>query len=116
MPRLLQWLRDKNSSASSQSHSYQQHPKPLYLEHSTQSDVEAGGPWTRSGSTAAILADNYIRLEEQSRVDGLRPYFEIQRDRSEGPAPATLTYPLIPQTQNDKSVRKTVRAEPSYSA
>lgn len=115
MPRLLQWLRNKNNPAS-QSRSYQQRPKPSYLEPSTRSNVEAGGPWDGSGSTAAILTDDYIRLEEQPRVDGLDPDFELQRDRSEGADPVPLPCPFNPQAQNNKGVRKTVRVETSYSA
>lgn len=115
MPRLLQWLRDKNSSAS-RSHSYQLRTKPSYVEHSARSDVDFGGPWNRSGSTAAILTDNYVRLEERSRVDGQDVDFELQRDKSGGPDLATLTNPFEIQTRNNKGVGKNVRVETSYSA
>ena len=115
MPRLLQWLRERNNPAS-RSQSDQRPPKPSYPEHSTRSDVEAGGPWDGSGSMAAILTGNYIRLEEQPRADGLAPDLGLQRDKSEGIDLAPLTYPLNPQAQDNKGVRKTVRGETHYSA
>ena len=114
MPRLLQWLRDKNNTAL-QSHSYQQKSKPSHREHSTRSDVEAGAPWDGSSSTAAIFADNYIRLEEQSRIDGTDSDFELQRDQPEVADSAPLTHPFDPPAQDTRGVSMIVRMETSYS-
>lgn len=78
--------------------------------------MEAGASWDGSGSTAAIFADNYIRLEEQTSVDGTNSGFELQRDQCEGADPAPLTHHFDPQAQDTKGVRKFIRMETSYSA
>lgn len=77
--------------------------------------MEAGAPWDGSSSTAAIFADNYVRLEEQSRADGTDYEFELQRDQTEGAGSAPLTHPFDPRAKDTRGVRMIVRMENSYS-
>ena len=102
MPRLLQWIRDRNKSPS-QLQAHQRPSRPSYPEHSTRSDVEAGGPWDGSGSRTAILSDNYIRLEEQSREVGQNSQSPLQRE--------PLAYPFNSRAQDTQGIMKTIRVE-----
>ena len=78
--------------------------------------MEAGALRNGSGSTAAISTDNYIRLEEQTRVVRPDSDFQLQRDQPEEAGPAPSTYPCNPRVQDNNGIRKIIRMEASYSA